>query len=379
MPNNKPKTKKQPKNKPSAKSKKRESKTNFVVLPNVPVRRNYAFRHTPARIQTRGSVAHVQHTELLTYINASGFASGTKSFRINPGLEDAFPWLASFAVKYQKYRFKSLSFTYIPTFSTSHDGNVSMVFETDSSKLFPVDVSHLYDQTGYKEYPIYKRFTYKPEVSTFGQKPGAHLLTRDILVTSELNTYDAGYLTIATSDTANPGKVFVTYDIELILPQSPDRNGSGQGNSQAGVATCSSEGKEGIGPGDTSYPGIVITSDGDLPVTATNGEIRAGLKGNYDIRANTCINPNAAVPGRTVNATLRLERSSDDGNSWFQYGKASSDVTVNADDAKNISEVAFDAVISLAKNDKIRAAVYNGLTSERLDYGKVYMDIMSAL
>ncbi len=62
-----------------------------------------------------GQTVTVRHREFIATIPSSVEFAVQKSFQLNPGNQNTFPWLSTIANSFQEYRFKGVVFHYIPT------------------------------------------------------------------------------------------------------------------------------------------------------------------------------------------------------------------------------------------------------------------------
>lgn len=73
----------------------------------------------------------VQNYELVTTLGAGNNAFTIGGSVVNPGLSGNFPWLSSLAKNYNKFRWRSLRYIYVPACSTASAGTEFMYFKYD--------------------------------------------------------------------------------------------------------------------------------------------------------------------------------------------------------------------------------------------------------
>lgn len=157
----------------------------------------------------------ISHREYLGELSGST-TFGVVSYPINPGLASTFPWLGGIANSYEKYRIKSMTFEFVNIAATSERGRVTLAVDYDVLDSVPTNKVDLFQICGASEGPIWEPLTIKV-------KPSELLFTRNgSLSNVDLKTYDAGRFIAAISnaaDTSIKGELFVTYEVELSIPQ----------------------------------------------------------------------------------------------------------------------------------------------------------------
>jgi len=167
-------------------------------------------------------VMTITHREYLGEVAGSTTFAAT-SYPINPGLGSSFPWLSGIANSYEKYRIKSMTYEYVNIAATSERGRITLAIDYDVLDVVPTNKVDLFQLAGASEGPIW-------EPLKISVKPSSVLYTRNgTLSNVDLKTYDAGRFIAAISnsnDTSIKGELFVTYEIELQLPQPAKCPGS---------------------------------------------------------------------------------------------------------------------------------------------------------
>nr|WRQ65437.1 structural protein [Tolivirales sp.] len=187
----------------------------------------------------------VSHREYLGELTGSS-SFGAVSYPINPGLGESFPWLGGIANSYEKYKIRSMTYEYVNIAATSERGRVTLAVDYDVLDMVPTNKVDLFQISGAAEGPIW-------EPLKLTVKPSQLLFTRNGNITgADLKTYDAGRFIAACSnaaDTTVKGELFVSYDIELHIPQS---------------AKCPGDYATGSGMFNTSAPFQYVTLTGGL-------------------------------------------------------------------------------------------------------------------
>lgn len=167
----------------------------------------------------------VRHTEFVDVVNAS-VTFEAKSYPLNPGMGDTFPWLANIASNYEYYQFKALRFEYRPSCGTTTAGSVMMAVDFDALDAAPSSVQKMMTYQGAKHCSAFAPCTMecpKLNLPKFGKEKFVRSTTPP--ANSDRKSYDIGNLYLATdaSGGANQvGLLFVTYDVLLSTPHSPD-------------------------------------------------------------------------------------------------------------------------------------------------------------
>lgn len=153
-------------------------------------------------------------------------------FRLNPGLNETFPWLAQIAKAFEQWTLHGMVFEFVSTSSSN------VLSATASIGLGTVVQATQYDP---KDRPFISKFEMENYVGANSARPNKNqihgveclrgtspinvLLTRDeeVVTASDLSFYDFGIFNLATvgfpSDGGVIGELWVSYDIELLKPK----------------------------------------------------------------------------------------------------------------------------------------------------------------
>jgi hypothetical protein len=143
-----------------------------------------------------------------------------RTFAVNPGVASVFPWLTDVANRYEKYKFRRLTFRYKPQSSTNA-GNVTLAFDFDPNDDPPASMQEATTYHDYVNSPIWVPASLTvdlangdrlPQKNTRAGLPGADI---------DLNVYDVGQLHILTEGAAAAtiGYVEVEYVVDLFVHQ----------------------------------------------------------------------------------------------------------------------------------------------------------------
>jgi hypothetical protein len=146
---------------------------------------------------------------------------------INPGFPTTFPWLSGVANLYETYRFKKLSFEYVPSCGTVQAGSIILAVDFDVLDTPPTTKQEITSYAGWQSSQLYRGFTMSIPFERMQKL--SQRWTRSGVVTTltesdvDLKLYDLGTLYILTSCSApftDLGDLFVSYEVELITQQS---------------------------------------------------------------------------------------------------------------------------------------------------------------
>lgn len=157
----------------------------------------------------------IRHREYVgTVSNSTSFTC--TSYAVNPGLSNVFPWLSNIAANYDKYRFRSLRFDYVPAVSTSTSGRITLAFNYNAGDNSPTSKQQVFSIAPNAEQAVWAELSLPVPVIP------ETLYTREYLVPgSDIKTFDMGQLLVATdlgSSSATIGEMYVEYEVVLMKP-----------------------------------------------------------------------------------------------------------------------------------------------------------------
>ncbi len=192
----------------------------------------------PARFRSSKGKTIVSHTE---FVSTAGLTTSfliSQSAQVNPANNSMFPWLGSIATSFDKYRFISLSFEYVPVVSTNTAGRIGMIFDYDSQDSAPTNRGDCYSFATSVEGPVWDRLVMKIKTDNVVRyTDSASTVDKKLVDLGQLFAFsDAG------SGTQTIGDILVHYTVELIEPQPnplflTERFNSTSGNGVVGLIT----------------------------------------------------------------------------------------------------------------------------------------------
>lgn len=277
------------------------------VYRNAPMARPSVSRNGAARVRHINGGVAITHREMLTEV------AGTDAFEweqhvINPGITASFPWLSAIANRFETYRFRQLSYEYVPRCPATTAGSVTLVQDFDPLDPGPETrqdaMSYAHAARGNAFMPL-KMTTQAVDRDTVPKRYTRG--TGQFSTPTEPRTTDLGSLFICTDggSAVEWGEVWVQYSVDLFTPQMPDLAQSGGQSWAAPVQPVNSVG--GLLRGLTKDAEEVRLLTG-LNATLTDGVITflAPYTGILNIGTNTSGDPgNMAMKGgvdTTINA-----------------------------------------------------------------------------
>lgn len=164
----------------------------------------------------------VKHSEMIgsAFVGAGApTAFNCVGLTINAGKFATFPWLAVMATSYDRYRFRKLSFSYVPLVPTSTSGRLGIGYDYDSSDAPPTTRQDFFSLTRHSEGAVWAPCALEVPVDNQIRFTNTHTTTDSKLI-------DLGQLIVltdATSATASSaiGDIICEYEVELLDPQQP--------------------------------------------------------------------------------------------------------------------------------------------------------------
>jgi hypothetical protein len=175
---------------------------------------------------------------------AGSVALAVANYYLNPGLAETFPWLSQVAERWQKYKFHDLVFHYITRSATSAIGSLILSPEYNVHDAPPATEAELTNNQGSVENSVWREVSCRIDCAKSGIGPK---LIRQGNAAGDRTNYDLGQIrcgTVGCAGTDDIGKLWVSYDVELMIPQTEaptprpsvasvfHSQGSGAGNGQ---------------------------------------------------------------------------------------------------------------------------------------------------
>lgn len=164
----------------------------------------------------------ITNSEFVATINGSTTFNSNQKFSINPGLQASFPWLSVMATQWQQYRFHKLRYRFVTRSSTSNVGSIVLSPDYNPKETAPSNDREASNTQDAVEDVIWKTLVCTLDPSAmFPFGPRKQL--RSANVAGDTSLYDAGRLFVCVngeSSTAEIGRLWVDYDVELFVPQN---------------------------------------------------------------------------------------------------------------------------------------------------------------
>jgi hypothetical protein len=225
-------------------------------------------RSAPPKIQqmSRDSV-RIVHRELVASVTGSvGFVIPV-TLSLNPGLQAAFPWLASQAQSWERYRFNKLKFCYYTRTGSTTPGSVQLIPDYDASDAAPVSEQIASSYEDVEEDAPWKDIECELRPAALNALGPSKFIRSAILgANQDIKTYDSGNFFLATTDgTAVPwGKLWVEYDVTLMTPQLNPGGNQTQIAFAAAGATPTSANMLGAAPAQAANSSPIVTVVGEV-------------------------------------------------------------------------------------------------------------------
>jgi len=212
-------------------------------------------------LRSAGRNMTVTHCERFYTVVTTGTAFACNTFPLNPGLTAVFPWLAQVANRYEKFKFRSLVFRYVPQ-SAALAGTVSLAFDFDPNDDPPASMQEANTYHDYVTTSLWAAANLKvdlqngdrlPQKNTRPGLPGADI---------DLNVYDVGQLHVMTEGAAAAtlGYVEVLYTVDLFIHQTQSGVG-GRVAASAGLDATHLYGSDSTADADAYIPGTATATN----------------------------------------------------------------------------------------------------------------------
>jgi hypothetical protein len=106
-------------------------------IPGAPVSIGSRFPSVRPKFVSKGQSVTITHRECLRAVSQVATDNVLTTGLINPYNPYVFPWLATVAGSYDKYKFTNISFEYVPVCSTGQDGAVALAWDPAGSDSLP--------------------------------------------------------------------------------------------------------------------------------------------------------------------------------------------------------------------------------------------------
>lgn len=212
-------------------------------------------------LRSAGRNMTVTHCERFYSVVTTGTGFACNTFALNPGLTSVFPWLAQVANRYEKFKFRSLIFRYVPQ-SAALAGTVSLAFDFDPNDDPPTSMQEANTYHDYVTTSLWAAANLKvdllngdrlPQKNTRPGLPGGDI---------DLNVYDVGQLHVMTEGAAAAtlGYVEVLYTVDLFIHQTQAGVG-GRLSASTGLDATHLYGSDSVSDADAYIPGTVTATN----------------------------------------------------------------------------------------------------------------------
>lgn len=202
------------------------------VTPNWQVKKNVLYEgQDPPRVQNGNSKEFViRHREFLTdIITGPAGEFSLRSYKINPGLQSTFPWLAVLAQNFEQYELEGMLFEFKSTSADALNstntalGKVMMATEYDASRpnfQTPSEMeNHQYGQSAKQSLSMLHPIECARNQSTLNE---LYVRIGDVPSQDDSRFYDFGNFQIATygqqASNVVIGELWVTYQVKFFKP-----------------------------------------------------------------------------------------------------------------------------------------------------------------
>lgn len=163
----------------------------------------------------------IVHRELVATVNGS-VAFAATSYSINPGFALTFPWLSTQASGWEQYRFNKLNFEFVTRTATTTLGSVILSPDYDPLDPPPLTEAQATNSQDSVEDAPWKNIVAVLNPTSLCPK-GSRKLVRSTRVAGDPRSFDSGTFFLCTLEeigTSALGKLWVSYDIDLYVPQT---------------------------------------------------------------------------------------------------------------------------------------------------------------
>lgn len=203
---------------------KRNNKNNVSMRTSAPIANPNIQKQKSASFSRSSGGMVVTHSEYIQDMIGSDVAFVVAKLAVNPGMSQTFPWLSTIATRFQKYRFRRLSFRYETSAPSTQQGYVMIVPDFDSSDQIPTTKQQAL------QYQSAIRSNVWEKISLFIRDKDLHAeeqyyIRSTTVPNTDIKTYDVAQLftaMVGPAATLGPiGELWVDYEVELISPVIP--------------------------------------------------------------------------------------------------------------------------------------------------------------
>jgi len=185
---------------------------------------NIVYASGPKFIRVSDREQRIIHREKVATITGGGNAfSVLKTVPLNPGMASSFPWLCNEARGWERYRWNRLAFLIVPTVAASSAGNWLMATDFDASDAAPASETAMSAYSDSVEGNLWVKILHELDPDRLnGDLKSRYVRNAALSANQDIKMYDAGNEFIASAgDGGGDAKVWVQYDVSLMIPQVP--------------------------------------------------------------------------------------------------------------------------------------------------------------
>lgn len=201
---------------------------------------SYALPKMSRTVQPGYTASHVTHVpfhrEYIADIQIGTTFAGV-AYPVNIALADVFPWAFTIGSNFEKYRFRYLSFVYVPTSATSvgstntAQGTVTLTFVPNSTLSVFSNKEQAVGYAGTVSGAPYSKLVCRADLTAIDHPTNAfYTRTGAVPDGQDQRLYDVGQVMVTTSGaqaSSTCGELHVVYAVDLITPrQQPGKGGN---------------------------------------------------------------------------------------------------------------------------------------------------------
>lgn len=172
----------------------------------------------------------VPHTEYIGDIQANTeLFHLDKSFILNPGDPDTFPWCSQFGNLYESYIFRKLKFRYEPSCSTATQGYVAFVPDFNPLEAAPINKQQAFQNEKTVRGSPFKNFAVSFTHEQLNKRKTYFARSNsEVVADANKEVYDTGNLRVyvggCVDNSTSLGEVWVDYEVEFFTPEAPTQS-----------------------------------------------------------------------------------------------------------------------------------------------------------
>lgn len=198
----------------------RRPKTQRTRTVSAPAARTQQIRNGGAMRQL--TISHREFIRDIKYLDPSPYLN---QYEINPGIDEAFPWLSAIATRFESYRFNSLTYEYVPVVGSITNGAIALIPDydaADDNSTASKQKLMTYEDT--VRGPLWTTLRLKCSTNNLHKQKSLFVRHGDLGTNLDVKMYDALSLSVLVSgaselNNVTVGELWVTYSITFLTPQ----------------------------------------------------------------------------------------------------------------------------------------------------------------